>query len=79
MPSTHPKDPGPKPDRPGGLPGWPRQVARAPRVRDLAILLGVGLPPLLDPVGSNKGAGPLGRVWGLPLAALQPIRVLLGL
>ena len=41
--------------------------------RDLAILLGVGLPPLLDPIGSNKGAGYMVRVLGALGGTLEQV------
>ena len=33
----------------------------------------------MDPVGSNKGGGGMGRVWGVPGGWVSSIRVLLGL
>ena len=45
------------PTRPGVLPGWPRHVAHAPRARAPRNPTWSRIPPLLDPVRSNKGAG----------------------
>ena len=72
-PSAQPGQARPNPNCTGVLPGRPSKVARAPRARALAILLGVGFPPLLDPVGSNKGAGYMGRVQGALGGTLEQV------